>query len=143
VSERNDPYAAYNFLVEIDGLAAGAFAEVTGLGVKVEPIQYREGGDRQSVRQLAGQTEYSPVTLRYGLTQSHELWDWLMAAVEGEVQRKSASIVLLDDERNPVARWNLFEAWPSEWNAAALNALENEIAIESLTLVYESLQREN
>ena len=82
MSERNDPYSAYNFLVEIDGLAAGAFTEVTGLGVKVEPIQYREGGDRQSVRQLPGQTEYSPVTLRYGLTQSHELWDWLMAAVQ-------------------------------------------------------------
>ena len=28
---RNDPYKAYNFLIEIEGLLVGGFSEVTGL----------------------------------------------------------------------------------------------------------------
>jgi phage tail-like protein len=107
----------------------------------VEPIQYREGGEPARVRQLPGLTEYKAVTLRYGVTDSHALWDWLMLTVGGTTQRKSMSIVLLDDARVEKMRWNLFEAWPSEWRGAPLDALENEMAIESLTLVYERLER--
>jgi phage tail-like protein len=142
MSERNDPYGAYNFLIEIDGIAAGAFTEVSGLGVKIESIEYREGSDPSRVRQLPGQTAYQAVTLNYGLTSSRALWEWLMQTVEGVIDRKSMSIIVLDSRRNPAMRWNLYEAWPSEWRGAPLDALENEIAIESLTLVYESIQRE-
>lgn len=142
MAARNDPYSAYNFLIEIDGIQAGAFTEVSGLGVKVEPIPYREGGDPLNVRQLPGRVEYQAVTLRYGLTGSRALWDWLMLTMQGRTERKSASIVLLNNEREQEMRWNLFEAWPSEWKGAPLDALQNEIAIESLTLVYERLERD-
>ena len=30
-AERNDPYRAHNFRIEIDGLTVGAFSEVSGL----------------------------------------------------------------------------------------------------------------
>jgi phage tail-like protein len=40
-----------------------------------------------------------------------------------------------------VLRWDLINAWPSEWHGAPLDALAREVAIESLTLVFESLQR--
>jgi len=41
---RKDPYAGFNFLVEIDGLLVGGFTEVTGLQVETESHDYREGG---------------------------------------------------------------------------------------------------
>jgi phage tail-like protein len=87
--------------------------------------------------------EYADVTLRYGLTSSRELWEWMLTAVNGSVERKNVSILMLDsDGVAEVMRWNLLDAWPSEWRGAVLDALAHEVAIESLTLVFESLQRE-
>jgi len=137
-----DPYRAYNFKLLIEGVTEGHFTEVSGLGVKVEAIEYREAGNAQLVRRIPGQVAYGPVTLRYGLTNSRELWDWLLTAVQGRVERKNPSILMLDSEGvTEIMRWDLINAWPAEWSGAPLDALSHEIAIESLTLVYESIER--
>ena len=137
-----DPYRAYNFKLLIEGVTEGHFTEVSGLGIKVEAIEYREAGNAQVVRRIPGQIAYGPVTLRYGLTNSRELWDWLLTAVQGRVERKNPSILMLDSEGvTEIMRWDLINAWPAEWHGAPLDALNNEIAIESLTLVYESIER--
>ena len=66
-----------------------------------------------------------------------------MLGVGGKVERRDISLVMLDSTgANEVIRWNLFNAWPSEWHGSVLNALSRELAIESLTLVYDSLSRE-
>jgi phage tail-like protein len=138
----NDPYRAYNFKLVIQGVSEGHFTECSGLGVKVDSIKYREAGNNQVIRHIPGQVDYSAVTLRYGVTNSHDLWDWLMTAVNGQVERKNVSVLLLDSQGvAEVVRWDLINAWPSEWQGAGLNALNHEVAIESLTLVYETISR--
>jgi phage tail-like protein len=138
-----DPYRAYNFKLLINNVTEGHFTEVTGLGVKVERISYREAGNNAIVRAVPGRVTYPPVTLRYGLTGSPELWDWLMTAVEGRVSRRNASIVMLDSSGSAeVLRWNLLNAWPQEWFGAPLDAMSRELAIETLVLAHEGLQRE-
>ena len=137
-----DPYRAYNFKLLIQDVTEGHFTECTGLGVRVEAIEYREAGNNQVVRKIPGQVKYSDVTLRYGLTSSRELWEWLVTALKGQVERKNVSIVMIDpDGVTEVMRWNLISAWPSEWRGAPLDAMDREVAIESLTLVYETLDR--
>lgn len=137
-----DPYRAYNFKLVIQGVTAGHFTECSGLGAKVEAIRYREAGAGQVVRRVPGRVEYADVTLRYGLTASTELWEWFTSAVRGSVQRKNVSILILgSDGATEMMRWDLLNAWPSEWRAAPLDALRNEVAIENLTLVYETLAR--
>ena len=49
-------------------------------------------------------------------------------------------MVLLDEQRQQVARWNLHRAWPSKWTGPALRALGNEVAIETLELVHEGIE---
>jgi phage tail-like protein len=138
----NDPYRAYNFKLVIQGVTEGHFTSCTGLGVKVQVIKYREGGTNQVVHCIPGQVDYADITLRYGLTSSHEVWDWLLASVAGKVERKNVSILMLDSGGvSEVMRWDLINAWPSEWRGAGLDALSHEVAIETLTLVYETLQR--
>lgn len=138
---RVDPYRAYNFKLEIQGLTQGHFAECRGLAVKVAAIKYREGGDKV-VHALPGPVEYGDITLRYGLTASRELWDWFMTAVDGKVERKNVSVLLLDsDGITETLRWNLVNAWPSYWQGTLLDAMGHEAAIEELTIVYESLER--
>lgn len=142
ISAYVDPYRAYNFKLEIQGVTEAHFTEVANMEVKVNAIPYREGGNSQVVHYVPGQTEYGAITLRYGLTRSTELWDWFLAGVKGTVQRKNCSIILLDaDGTTEVLRWNLINAWAAEWRGARLSALDQEVAIESLTLVCETLER--
>ena len=137
-----DPYRVYNFKLLIQGVVEGHFTACTGLGVKVDVVKYREGGVRQVVRVIPGQVDYEPVTLHYGLTASRELFDWLMTAVNGNVERKNVSIVMLDSQgENEVMRWNLTNAWAAAWRGSFLDAMSKEIAVESVTLVYEMLER--
>ena len=136
-----DPYRAYNFKFEINGTVQGHFVKVEGLGFKLERILYRAGGEHAQVRSIPGRVEYNPVTLRYGLTDSTEMLQWLFAAVDGRGQRQNVSIAMLDDSGSrEVRRWNLIAAWPCEWNGAPLDALGSELAIESLTLAYDRLE---
>lgn len=142
VAAPSDPYGAYNFKLVIQGVTEGHFTQCTGLGVRVQAIRYREGGAGQVVRRLPGRVEYSDVTLRYGLTSSQELWLWLQSAAKGTVQRRNVSIVILGpDGATEGVRFNLLNAWPSTWSGTPLDALSNEVAIEELTLVYETLER--
>lgn len=139
---RIDPFRAYNFKLDIQGITEAHFTDCTGIGVDVESISYREGGAFQVVRKIPGPVTYADVTLRYGVTTSLQCWQWMVSAIEGKVQRKNVSVIMLDpDGSTEVLRWDLVDAWPSKWRGAPLEALNRAIAIESLTIAFESLQR--
>lgn len=139
-----DPYRAYTFNLLIQNVDAGHFTEVSGLGVRIERITYREAGMNSVVRAVPGQVSYSAVTLRYGLTSSADAWRWLMDAVDGRVRRTEVSIAMLDASgATEVMRWNLSNAWPCEWLGAPLSASSTEIAVETLTLAHEGVKRDD
>jgi phage tail-like protein len=138
----NDPYRSYNFKLVIQGVTEGHFTECTNMSIKIDAIRYREGGQSQVIHRIPGQVEYGDITLRYGLTSSNELWTWLMSGVKGKVERKNVSIVMLEsDGVSEVLRWDLVNAWVSEWRGAPLDALGRQLAIESVTIVFETLDR--
>jgi len=140
-AQRVDQYKNFRFLVEIEGIVQAGFSEVSGFGSEVEVVEYREGGDTSTVRKLPGKTTYRDITLKWGITDSHELYDWHRAAVNGQVDRKHGSILLLDDLGQEKVRWNFFDAWPSKWEGASLNATGKEVAIDALTVSCERLER--
>jgi phage tail-like protein len=134
-----DPYRGYNFRIEIGDSTEAAFTECSGMGVTVHALRYAEGRS-PVVRRIPGPVEYADVTLRYGLTSSRSLWEWMQTAIKGKVERRNVTVVLLaPDGTTPVLRWNLNNAWISKWRGAPLDALAQEIAIESVTLVYDTL----
>jgi len=136
-----DPYRNFRFLVEIDGIVQAGFSDVSGFGSTVEVIEYREGGDAANVRKLPGKVSYPDITLKWGVTDSRELYDWHLAAVNGAIQRKNGSIILLDDAAQEKIRWNFFGAWPSKWDGADFSAKGNDVAIDTLTVSCERLER--
>jgi phage tail-like protein len=136
-----DPYRAYNFKLIIQGVTQGHFVECTGMGVRIAAMRYQEGG-ANVVHRIPGPIDYGDLTLRYGLTASRELWDWFLAGLNGNVDRRNVSVLMLaTDGTTEVMRWDLVNAWPAEWRGAPLDALAREVAIESVTLVFESLAR--
>jgi phage tail-like protein len=139
--QRDDPYKAFNFLVEIDGVALAGFSEVSGLESETAVIEYRVGGEPNRVRKLPGLTKYANIVLKRGVTQNAELWDWRKTVEDGNVDRRNGSIILLDDSRTPVVRWNFFEGWIAKWQGPALNASGDEVAIERIEIAHERLER--
>ena len=139
---RRDPHRAYNFVVEIDGISRASFRECSGLDSNQDPIEYREGGDKSlTQRKLPGMVKYGNITLKWGITDDIELWDWRKKAADGAVERKNVSIVLRDDNGQEQIRWNCRESWPTKWTGTSFNATGNEIAIETLEIAHEGLER--
>jgi phage tail-like protein len=139
--QRNDPYKSFNFRVEIDGIARAAFSEVSGLESETAVIEYRLGGEASTVRKLPGLTKYGNLVLKRGITQDPELWNWRKAVVDGNIERRNGSIILLDDDRAEVARWNFVNGWPCKWDGPAFNAKSNDVAIETIEIAHEGLER--
>lgn len=138
---RVDPFKNFRFLLEIDGIVQGGFTECTGFGSQIEVVEYREGGEPATVRKLTGRVTYPDMTLRWGITDARELYDWHYAAVSGRIERRNGSIILQNDVGEEQVRWNFFDAWPSQYDAPDLNATSNEVAIDALTIAYERLER--
>jgi phage tail-like protein len=138
---RVDPYGNFNFLVEISGTTLAGFSECTGLSSEVGVIEYREGGDTR-VRKLPGLGKFGDVTLKRGVVNNNELQNWHRNILNGVPDRRNVSIVLLDNQRQPVVRWNVSDAFPRKWEGPDLNAKANDVAIEALTLCCEGIERE-
>lgn len=139
--QRVDPYKNFRFLVEIDGIVQAGFSDCSGFGSEVAAVEYREGGDPATVRKLPGKVTYPDITLKWGVTDSSELYDWHRSALNGQIERKNGSIILLDDVGEEKLRWNFFEAWPSKWDGPDFDAKANDVAVDTLTISCEGLER--
>jgi len=139
--KRQDPYSAFNFLVEIAGSNVAGFSEVSGLSSETTVIEYREGSDKlSSVRKLPGLTHFTNIVLKRGMSSDRRLWEWRRNIVNGVADRRDGVIVLLGADHQPVARWKFRDGWPSKWLGPTLRASGNEVAIETLEIAHEGLE---
>jgi phage tail-like protein len=134
-----DPFLNFNFRVEIEGLQVAAFHECSGLESSIDVIEHREGGG--PIRKLPGINKFPNIVLKRGITDNRELYDQHLNALDGRIQRKSGSIILMDRADQEVARWNFEQAWPAKWTGPSLTAEGNDVAIETLELAHEGIRR--
>jgi len=143
---RDDPYGGYNFEVVINGISddgtavKGSFAEASGLEVSIQPIEYRNGAEEITTRKIPGLMKFPNIVLKRGILGDVALWNWIQAAMDGKVVRTEGSVVLLDENKQEVMRWNFKRAWPCKWTGPGLNAKNSEIGMESLEICHEGLQ---
>jgi phage tail-like protein len=138
--QRMDPYGAYNFKVEWDGIIQAGFKTCGGLESTQDAGDYREGTDKGlSMRRLPGLITSANITLGRGITDNRELWLWRQDIIEGKGTRKNLSIVLMDDTGAESLRWNLSNCWPTKWSGPSFDATANEVAIESLEIAHEGI----
>lgn len=140
---RNDPLRNFRFRVEIDQITQGYFSEVNVGDSSTDPIDYREGIDPTHVRKLSGLTKYGNITLKWGVTDSVELYEWHKAVVAAGAMdnRKNVKIVVIDEAGADKASFLVSEAWPTKYDPSDLNAKGNEVFIELLELVNEGIER--
>lgn len=139
---RKDPYAAFNFLVEIDNVTVAGFSECSGINTETDAIEYRTGDTDITVTKLPGLKKFGNITLKRGFTASKELWEWRKKVLDGKTERQSGSIVLQNEARQEALRWTFREGWPRKWEGPSFNAKTNEVAIETLEIVCEGIALE-
>lgn len=139
------------------------FTSVSGMTVTTDSIPYREGGYNTTVHQIPGQTTFAPITLQRGVIMgTSQNWEWmrnLFATVQGGGSTRTAKqnfrcdmeIAVLshpipasgENDNTPAAtdhvamRFNVYNAWPTSVAYSDLNAGDNALFVEQLTLVHE------
>jgi phage tail-like protein len=141
--QRKDPYRNFRFRVEIDGITQAGFSECTVGDTATDPIEYRDGTDATTVRKLSGLTKYANITLKWGISDSLDIYNWRKQIMDtgADRARKNLSIILIDEAGNDKARWNIVQAWPTKYDAPDFTAKGNDVAIETLEIVHEGIQR--
>ena len=137
------PYGKFRYKVEIDGITAGGFSEVTGFDASIDVMEYREGDMVQTPMKIPGLKKYGNITLKKGLADSIALYEWLDKGVTGEVERKTITITLLDATESAVASWRVINAWPIKYTGPDFNATSSEVAVETLEVAHEGMTRES
>src|SRR5438034_11352379 len=144
---RDDPYGAFNYLVSLGGADPGlpiaGFAEVTGLALEIEFVEYRNGNEKpNTVRKLPGLHKVGDVTLKRGVLGSDDLFAWIREVANGNLDRRDVTIRLLDEQLNPVMTWRLRRALPMKWVGPTLRAKGTDVAMEELTITSEGIELE-
>lgn len=139
----DDPYKNFRFKVEIDGILKAGFREVTVPDSTQDVIEYREGTDSITARKMPGLNKYGNISLKWGITDSMDLYNWRRFFEEGDVKadRRNIAITLMDDYGENKARWEIVEAWPIKYDAPDFNATSNEVAVELLEIAHEGIKR--
>jgi phage tail-like protein len=146
---RDRPYVQFNFTVDLgDGETKGpkaGFAEVSGLGIAVDTIEYRTGNMLEnSVIKLPGLARYPDVTLRRGLIGSLAAYQWISQIRDGgQTGLRTVTIQLLNEEHSEVVMtWKLMRARVVKLTCGPFNARSSEVVVEELVLAHERLEME-
>ena len=140
------------------------FTSVSGMAVTTDSIPYREGGYNTTVHQIPGQTTFAPITLQRGVilgtNQNYEWMRNLFATVQGGGTTRSVAqnfrcdleIAVLSHpipsagetaQNSPSStdhvamRFNVYNCWPTSVAYSDLNAGDNALLVEQMTLVHE------
>jgi len=142
-----DLYGAYNFLLEIQNsdldtkVVVGGFKTVSGMDSETEVVEFKQGNDRV-VRKKPGRTTYANISLERGFTATDDLWQWRKNIEDGNIDRRSGSVIVLDnDGATEVARYNFYEAWPCKWNVPDMDSDSTAMAIEKIEIAVEKVER--
>ncbi|MFF2519740.1 phage tail protein [Streptomyces sp. NPDC058086] len=139
--QRVDPFAAFNFTLDIEGLAGShGFSDCSGVNTEQDVNDYREGNMDFAVIKLPGLKKSGDLSLKRGLTTSHGLQEWRRSVLDGRTVRRSGQIVLKGEAGKPALRWKFANAWPKQYAAPSLSGTATEVTIEQLVLVVEGFE---
>jgi phage tail-like protein len=159
VGARHDPALNHNFVISLldstsaltpaappplAGIldqSAGGFSECSGLDLTMQPEEYKEGGNNGGVLKFPSRATWANVTLKRGITDNTELWDWHFSFVEGRGKRRDGVIVLLDSARQAIQVWYFRRGLPVKYTGPALNGAQNNVAIEAIEIAHEGIHQ--
>jgi phage tail-like protein len=136
------PYPSYAYVIyriSVQGVKTllGGFSEATGLTEL--PVSSYLGVE--SPRKVQGTYKVGDVTLKRGVVNATDLWNWISEARTSKTSAHSEMIVTLRNEaETPVTSWRLTNALPDCYSGPMLSGKQEEAALEELVLSCERIQ---
>src|SRR5574342_243161 len=142
---REDPLLGFHFGLDLGGTIAGYFTECSGIGSEHEVIEHKVINEKgqEVVMKIAGRLKWENIVLKRGITSSMDIWDWRKTVEDGDLEgaRRNGSIVMYDQQLNPVAQWDFERAWPVKVSGPQPKADSNEVGVEEVTITHEYIKR--
>jgi phage tail-like protein len=140
-----DLVVGFYYKVVIDGMpeSDSAFQELSGLSVTIETQSVKEAGENRFTHQLPLPARSDALVLKRGIVVSSPLREWCRKAIEEfSFSPRNIHVFLLDVSGGPngtpktLIAWHLIHAYPTKWEITGLNAMNSELAIETIQINY-------
>jgi phage tail-like protein len=156
MSESFSEFVPFRFVVRLysgEGnsgapICSGAFSEVSGFEFTMTPKSVQEGGRNWGEVQLAGATKFPVITLKRGLTNIRDLYQWfdVTSRQANYAFRMTGYVDVYDrdyvnkSEIKPILRWRITRAMATKFKGPDLSSTSSQVAVEELQLVHEGLE---
>ena len=128
------------FVVKVPDIdTIGLFTQCSGLEVKVDVLEYPEGGNNEFVHQLPGQVSYPNLVLERGLTNEDAVLKWFNAT-RTQPQLKEVTIIFQTHTQQPIRTFTFADAFPVRWTGSSANAGMSSVALETLEIAHGGLK---
>ncbi len=143
MSDHDAEFLGSQFGLEIDGVELARFTAVSGLGYESEIVSFQDtlADGKVITRKRPGRINFPDIVLKRGLSADNALVEWYQTVVDGQVERKSGSVVIYDQTSTEIGRWNFENGWIAKWSASDLDAGSDDIMIEEVTIAHEYMER--
>jgi phage tail-like protein len=140
------------FTVEIAGVAWAGFQKCGEIKMTTALVyQYEQMGDLPVANGSPGRIKTADVVLERGASEDLDLWHWYLqvnraAAGTGAVEaryKRTANVVRRDRDGIVLRRWELRNAWPTEYSAGDSDGTADANVIESVTLAYDYFEADD
>jgi phage tail-like protein len=148
------PYRNFKFRVYFEGKSepVALVSKMTALKRTTEVVEWRQGGESNTIRKLAGKSKYEPITLEQGLSLDTDFEDWAdrvnkwgstdLAQKDNEF-RKELRVEILDLDGEVVIKYKMHKCWVSEYTAIPdFDANANAVAIKTLKIENEGWEKD-
>lgn len=119
------------------------FKSIHGLKKKYVTETIQEGGQNLHDYALPKNIKYTPLTLKGGILpcdSAFEQWclDQFNHGLEKPIETKQLQLSLMHPhEKTPAKQWQIFNAWPIQWQLKPLHAEQNQLAIQEIQFSYQ------
>jgi phage tail-like protein len=143
--EAKQPRPVTHFQLKIGGKeSVGLFREVSGFDTESEVIEYKsaDANGKPVIRKVSGNPKWSDIVLKRGIDSQKVLAQWRREVETGgpDKARTDCVLELLDYDGTAIHTYNIKQAWPKKYTAAALKADANEVAVEEISLAHEGFE---
>ncbi len=147
------PPTGFHFKVEfnVNGMGTDTeqrFQDVSGLSFEIETEDFREGGENRFSYKFPKRVRYPNLVLKRGLLKGTAVLDWVNKAMNTyfivvvyDFKPADIIITLLDEADQPVAIWNVIQAYPLKMATSEFRANDNSVVVETLELAYKFFER--
>lgn len=138
ITNPTDYFQSFYYVVAVDNVKYGAFADCTLPSLSVRTTEIIEGGQNSYVHKLPVAVDVGTVSFKRGLTRSSMFLTWYLQVLNGNISdaTRQVAVIMYDSQTQPIVTFNFRNAYPIKWRGPSLKSDASAIAIEEVELAH-------